>query len=420
MLLIHRARNRRGGGRVGLAVAGGGPLGGTYELGALRALEEAIEGLDLTRVDVYVGVSSGAFIAAGLANGISIEQMIRIYILGDPDEPRFRPEDFVRPAFREFLRRSWRVPRILLDWLRNLLSHPSGDGFGEIFGDLGTLVPTGLFDNDAIGAFLAELFSRPGRSDDFRKLKRLLYIVAVELDTGEIVRFGAPGHDHVPISRAVQASAALPGLYPPVEIDGRYFVDGALRRTLHASVAMDEGIDLLIGLNPLVPFDARLARRGHRNVGTTLLEGGLPAVLSQTFRTLLQSRMQVGLAKYDQAYPRTDRIICEADPDDAELFFTNVFSYSSRRRMCEHAYRRTLADLGQRRAELEELLDRHGLRLRPELIEDRKRSLFDGIRPRRPASIPAIADLRNALDALERHLAARRTSRRESRSRASS
>jgi predicted acylesterase/phospholipase RssA len=416
MLLIHRAQNRRGGGRVGLAVAGGGPLGGTYELGALRALEEAIEGLDLTSLDVYVGVSSGAFIAAGLANGISSAEMVRIYILGDPDEPRFRPETFLRPAFREFLRRSGRVPRIFADWLRDLLRHPGGDGFGEIFGSLGTLVPTGLFDNEAIGAFLSELFSRPGRSDDFRKLKRLLYIVAVELDTGEIVRFGAPGHDHVPISRAVQASAALPGLYPPVEIDGRYFVDGALRRTLHASVAMDEGIDLLIGLNPLVPFDARLARGQRRHAGTTLLEGGLPAVLSQTFRTLLQSRMQVGLAKYDQAYPRTDRIICEADPDDAELFFTNVFSYSSRRRMCEHAYRRTLSDLAARRSELEAILSRHGLRLRAEVVEDRQRSLFDGIPPRRPASIPAIASLRNALDSLERHLAARRLGRKRARS----
>ena len=45
-------------------MAGGGPLGGMYELGALRALEEAISGLAPNRLHVYVGVSSGAFIAA--------------------------------------------------------------------------------------------------------------------------------------------------------------------------------------------------------------------------------------------------------------------------------------------------------------------------------------------------------------------
>jgi predicted acylesterase/phospholipase RssA len=51
--------------RIGLAVAGGGPLGGMYELGALRALDEAIVEIDMTALDVYVGVSSGALIAAG-------------------------------------------------------------------------------------------------------------------------------------------------------------------------------------------------------------------------------------------------------------------------------------------------------------------------------------------------------------------
>jgi NTE family protein len=40
----------------------------------------------------------------------------------------------------------------------------------------------------------------------------------------------------------VQASAALPGLFPPVEIDDQYYVDGALKKTMHASVALDEGM----------------------------------------------------------------------------------------------------------------------------------------------------------------------------------
>lgn len=55
-------------------------------------------------------------------------------------------------------------------------------------------------------------------------------MVAVDLDSGEAVRFGEQGWDDVPISRAVQASSALPGLYPPVEVGGRHFLDGALRR----------------------------------------------------------------------------------------------------------------------------------------------------------------------------------------------
>mgnify|MGYP000284660348 CR=1 FL=1 len=47
--------------RIGLALAGGGPLGAIYEVGALCALEEAVQGLDFTACDGYIGVS-----AAGL------------------------------------------------------------------------------------------------------------------------------------------------------------------------------------------------------------------------------------------------------------------------------------------------------------------------------------------------------------------
>lgn len=54
--------------RIGLALGGGGPLGGIYEIGALRALDEALDGLDFNDIDVYVGVNSGSFVAANLAN----------------------------------------------------------------------------------------------------------------------------------------------------------------------------------------------------------------------------------------------------------------------------------------------------------------------------------------------------------------
>ena len=66
---------RRQGARVGLALAGGGPLGAIWEIGALCALEEALVGVDFTQMDGYVGISAGAFIAAGLANGMTPRQM---------------------------------------------------------------------------------------------------------------------------------------------------------------------------------------------------------------------------------------------------------------------------------------------------------------------------------------------------------
>ena len=385
--------------RVGLAVAGGGPTGGMYELGALRALDEVLDGVDLTQLDVYVGVSSGAFLAAGLANGLSTLEMCRIFLTNDSDGVQFRPETFLRPAFGEYAKRISGLPAIVRGWISDLVKRPLETNWTDVLGRFGALIPTGVFDNEGVEVFLREVFEAYGRSNDFRKLPRRLYVVAVELDTGETVRFGAKGLDHVPISRAVQASSALPGLYPPVVIDGRFIVDGALRRTLHASVAMEEGTDLVLGLNPLVPYDAAMAARSG---GTKrLVDGGLPTVLSQTFRTILKSRMQVGLDKYQQQYPATDLVLFEPNADDGAMFFTNVFSYDSRLDLTAHAYRATLDDLRRRRAEIEPLLNRRGIGLRDDVLKDRNRTLFDSLGPRKARGNRATAKLRRVLDDLE-------------------
>jgi predicted acylesterase/phospholipase RssA len=411
MLVIQQAprpARRKPRSRIGMAIAGGGPIGGMYELGTLRALEEALEGIDLTRLDVYVGVSSGSFLAAGLANGLSTADMCRIFITGESRPVRFRPETFLRPAFREYGRRIAAVPVTLLQWLGDIATRPLDANWSDLIGRFGALIPTGLFDNEAVERFLRQVFEVHGRSNDFRQLPRKLYVIAVDLDNGATMRFGGPGHDHVPISRAVQASAALPGLYPPVEIDGRYYVDGALRRTLHASVAMDEDVDLVLGLNPLVPFDASLALEQGRAVPRNLVESGLPMVLSQTFRTLLKSRMQVGLEKYRTQYAHTDLVLLEPNADDAEMFFTNIFSYDSRRTLTEHAYRATLDDLRTRRAEIEPVLARHGIRLRDEVINDPDRTLLGGLSPQPRRRARPIVRLSRALDDLEAAIADQR------------
>ena len=412
MLVLQPARKRRQAseGRIGLAIAGGGPIGGMYELGALRALDVAIEGLDLTKLEVYVGVSSGAFLAAGLANRLDTAEMCRIFITGDSDQVKFRPEMFLRPAFLEYARRAASLPRLAFDWWKDVLTDPTGSHLSELISRFGGVIPTGLFDNRGIEAFLREVFTIRGRSNDFRELAAKLYVVAVDLDSGEAVRFGSPGWDDVSISRAVQASSALPGLYSPVDIRGHHFVDGALRRTMHASVVLDHGIDLMLGINPFVPFNASRGGRPPEGMDK-LAQGGLPVVLSQTFRTILQSRMQVGLAKYAQQYPDTDQVVFEPNEDDGEMFFTNVFSYSSRQRVCEHAFHSTLSDLHRRRAQLGPVLARHGLRLRDEVLDDPGISIMDGI-GLGPRTTDTTARLRVALDDVESIVKARRPNRR--------
>jgi len=69
---------------IGLALAGGGPLGAIYEVGALVALSEAIDGLDLNNMKVYVGVSAGGIVATGLAHNLTPHQIFQLFIEGEP------------------------------------------------------------------------------------------------------------------------------------------------------------------------------------------------------------------------------------------------------------------------------------------------------------------------------------------------
>lgn len=366
--------------KLGLALAGGGPVGGVYEVGAMAALAEALDGVDLTNFDVYVGVSSGAFMAAAVANGMEPAQLARMLVEDESDEV-FDPEMLLRPAFGEYLRRVLQVPVLFWSSLRQYLSDPWHLRLVEAFQGLSHAIPAGIFDSAGIDKLLRKLFSVGERSNDFRQLKHQLFIVATDLDTGESLAFGSPGHDDIPISLAVQASAALPGLFPPVRIGERYFVDGALIKTLHASVALHAGAELLICINPLVPFDSQLAAQRPRHEDPTpvpdhLIEGGLPVVLSQTFRAIIHSRMRTGMDRYGHEFAGRDVVLFEPTRDDADMFFTNVFSYRGRRRLCEHAYQRTRSDLYRRRHELRPIFERHGIELNLGVLKDHSRSLL--------------------------------------------
>ena len=401
--------------KIGVALAGGGPLGGIYEVGALLALTDSLEGVDLNALDVYVGVSSGSFVAAALANGISPAQMYRLFIEDDAHSA-LRPELFLKPAFAELRRRLLTVPTLLLHAGLQYLRDPLHRGAMESFATLGRAIPTGVFDNRAVDTFLARLFSASGRTNDFRALHSKLFLVATNLDTGASVTFGANETNHVPISRAIEASSALPGMFPPVEIHGEHYVDGALNKTLHASVALDEGLDLLLCVNPLVPFDASAANRTRRLTVEKIDRGGLPLVLSQTFRAIVHSRMKVGMEKYARQYPNADVLLFEPDRENADMFYASIFSYAQRRRLCGLAFATTRQNLRARAAALAPIWARHGIELRAARLTDTSRSVMDALDdPRPPRSSTRRRTVRHtarelsyALDHLERFLAAAR------------
>lgn len=404
MLTLHQAKKQTAvsAPRIGLAIAGGGPVGAIYELGALRAVDEAIHGLRLHDLDVYVGVSAGAFIAASLANDITTADMCRIFTGHNHAEYVFEPEKLLKPAYREYMKRARSVPGVVTDSLLDIVKHPLNASVARLMGSLGQAIPSGIFDNEAINKFLMGVFESSSRSNSFKDLNKKLYIVAVDLDTGAAVRFGAEDNDSISISRAVQASAALPGMYPPVKIGDQYFVDGALRRTMHASVALDEGVDLLIGINPLVPYDSSAQGEDDASIPIKkLIQGGLPLILSQTFRALIQSRMNVAFRKYRETHPTTDLLLVEPDRGDEEMFFTNIFSFASRIALCDHAYRLTRMDLLNRADELDETLARHGMSLNRRLLEQRSRSLQDSLNAEWSGHSKVGRNLSRVLDDLE-------------------
>ncbi len=393
--------------RIALALAGGGPLGAIYEIGVLCALEESLVGLDLSRLDHYVGVSAGGFIAAGLANGMTPRALCASFIENDDTSSEvFDPSWLMVPAYNEFARRAIMVPGLLANALWRV-------SFGrkpplQVLERLGASLPTGVFSNDQVHAQLARLFAQNNFTNDFRQLRTRLTLVATNLDTGEAAPFGQPGWDHIPISKAVQASSALPGLFPPVEIEDQYYVDGALKKTLHASVALDQGVDLMLCLNPLVPFDAtiplvpKVMQRGlpaERRKIPKIVDGGLPAVLSQTFRSMIHSRMVLGMKAYEHSYPGTDIILIEPDHRDPELYLANTFGYAQRRHLAEHAYQQTRQMLRSRKTTMSAKLARHGIQLNHDALDNPRAHLCAAAKSPTPIG-RAVASLQELMDDL--------------------
>lgn len=143
--------------KIGLALAGGGPEGAVYEIGALRALDEAVDGLDLNNLFIYVGVSAGAFIGANLANNLTTAQMCRAIVSHEPGEHPFVPETFFTPALGEVVRSGAAVPKLFFEGLRDWVFHRRDLTFVESMLRLSWALPVGVFDNSPIREYLQKI-----------------------------------------------------------------------------------------------------------------------------------------------------------------------------------------------------------------------------------------------------------------------
>jgi len=94
-------------------------------------------------------------------------------------------------------------------------------------------------------------------------------------------------------------------------------------------------------------------------------------------------------------------LLFEPDHRDPAMFLANTFGYSQRRRLAEHAYQRTRADLRSRRSALQLRLRRHGLALDEAALDDAHRTLLGRHRPPRSRMARTLRRLDEVLNDLE-------------------
>ncbi len=186
--------------RLGLVLGGGG-MRGFAHIGALAALAE--RGWEPAEI---VGTSIGALVGAAWATGFSLEESAALAL-------SMRRKDLFQIAHADMAFKRMRSPALYRP-------EPLEE------------VVTGLL-GDAT----------------FRDLPRRLVVATVEINSGTQAFFGLPGLDDVRVADAVYASCALPGFFPPREIGGRWWVDGALVDNLPVRLAAARGHDAVVGVD---------------------------------------------------------------------------------------------------------------------------------------------------------------------------
>ena len=225
--------------RTALVLGGGGITGIAWEIGVLAGLAEA--GVDLGGADLVVGTSAGSVVGAQLTSGADLETLFARQLEPPTGE---RAARMTRAALARY---GWAVLRSRGDdvvFRRRV-------GALALAAEQAGLTPTEQERLDVIGS---RLVSRAWPDRDLR-------ITTVDAQTGEFRVLDRTSG--VPLLQAVAASCAVPGVYPPVTIDGRRYVDGGMRSAANADLA--EGCDRVVvlapiprGIGPLASVDAQV------------------------------------------------------------------------------------------------------------------------------------------------------------------
>src|SRR4051812_9765257 len=232
--------------KIGLVLGAGGIQGGAWLTGGLDALAEET-GWDPAAADYVIGTSAGSMIGALCASGVPPWFMVA-HSRGETFEgvrdaqggPAATADRAAGARFE--LQRTW---------------PPVGPGSWKLA--LRTLVNPRRYTPATVfsGWLWRGVFSTESLKATIRRVVPSgwsphpnLWISACDYETGRRVPFGRADAPPADLADAVAASCAIPGIYQPVTIGGRRFVDGGIYSVSNLDLLRNEGLDLVICLNP--------------------------------------------------------------------------------------------------------------------------------------------------------------------------
>ena len=202
-----------------LVLGGGGVTGVAWELGVLAGLAEA--GVDLTDADVVIGTSAGSVVAAQLTTGTELEKLYAAQ-LGNSTEIAARIG----------------VPT-MLRWAWAAVGRRNAQ---QVRARIGRMALAARTAPEAQRRAVIE-----ARLPVHEWPRRRLLITAVDAESGEFTAFDRDSA--VDLVDAVGASCAVPGVWPPVTINGRRYIDGGVRSA--ANVDLADGCERVVVLAPM-------------------------------------------------------------------------------------------------------------------------------------------------------------------------
>lgn len=354
--------------KIGLCLTGGAITGAIYQVGCLAAFEEALEGFDAADLDVYIGASAGATVSLALAGGYSAGRLYRALLNPADDFFALQRAHLLRLDRTEFRRVRKSITGAARRLVASAVTKPLAIDLWTELERFFDSLPAGLFTMDAYASFLEDFCRRRRIADRFSGLPRTLRIVAHDLDAGKRTIFGGEGFEDVSVPLAVAAASAFPPVFAPVRIDGRDYVDAGIGEVGHADVALAEGCNLIIVINPVVPIEsdpeAAAIPTGH-GTKRRLRDKGLLWVASQSARMRSEGRFRALMERFRGANPDVRVLLIEPDARETKLHLYSPMNFAARRVIMEDAFAGTAARLRQEDSPFRLVLEEAGFRLTP-------------------------------------------------------